>query len=126
MKMAKAYGFRQRISDYIRKGYSYIRIIRLMKKVYPQIKMRDIYRISKTMRKAAKNTPQGGAPAANPCKGTAGFLPNKMVKIYDRCLALVAVKSASSNFPREKFIHRFRKKAGVYGLPNGNILIKPE
>jgi hypothetical protein len=59
---------------------------------------------------------------ANP----AGFLPNKMVKIYDRCLAIVAVKGAGSNFPREKFIHRFHKKAGVYGLPNGNILIKPE
>ncbi len=66
------------------------------------------------IKRAARRNPPKAAKAAKA----------KPVKIYDRCLAIIAVKDATSNFPKQKFIHRFRKKASIYGLADGTILIK--
>jgi hypothetical protein len=48
------------------------------------------------------------------------------VKIYDYVIAIFAVKSRQSNFPGEKFQHKFSRKtkAAVYGLADGSLLIK--
>lgn len=51
-------------------------------------------------------------------------LPTGYVKIYDRILAMYCIKGRKSNFAGEKFVHKFKKKASVYGLPNGDLLIK--
>ena len=54
-----------------------------------------------------------------------GKLPQGCVLIYDRLLAIEAVKSNGSNWPKEKFRHDFtRKGSKVYGLPNGDLLIR--
>lgn len=53
---------------------------------------------------------------------------NKMVLIYSILLAIEAEKGNKneSNWPGEKFRHDFsrRTKAQVYGLPNGDLLIR--
>ncbi len=54
-----------------------------------------------------------------------GKLPQGCVLIYDRLLAIEAVKSKGSNWPKEKFRHDFtRKGSKVYGLSNGDLLIR--
>jgi hypothetical protein len=51
--------------------------------------------------------------------------PERMVKIYDDCLGIFAVKGKNSNFPGQSFVHEFKAGSGVkvYGLANGNILL---
>jgi hypothetical protein len=55
-------------------------------------------------------------------------LPNGAVKIYDHCLEIKAQKGEDSLWPGELFVHKFSKKskASIYGLPNGDILIRSQ
>lgn len=45
------------------------------------------------------------------------------VEIYGRILAIEATKGKNSNFPRLDFRHDFDKKANIYGLEDGSLLI---
>lgn len=61
----------------------------------------------------------------NPDKALKGKkLKNAPVKIYDRILRIEAVKGKDSKYPGKTFFHNFTKKASIYGLPDGSILIK--
>jgi hypothetical protein len=51
-------------------------------------------------------------------------VPKGAVLIYDDIEEIKATKGRSSNWPREKFKHKFTKRGTkIYGLPNGNLLI---
>jgi hypothetical protein len=56
-------------------------------------------------------------------------LPKGSEEIYDKILSIKAQKSKmpkkrNSLWPGELFEHKFTSKAKIYGLPNGDILIK--
>ena len=54
-------------------------------------------------------------------------LPSKAVKIYDNVIEIRAQKGRGSLWPNEFFRHQFNEKkgkAGVYGLPDGSLMIK--
>jgi hypothetical protein len=57
-------------------------------------------------------------------------LPRGSVKIYDICLEIRAKKGNENEslWPHELFKHSFseRSKAAIYGLPNGDILIRSQ
>ncbi len=55
-------------------------------------------------------------------------LPKGAIKIYDCCLEIKAQKGEDSLWPGELFKHTFDKKskAAIYGLPNGDILIRSQ
>jgi hypothetical protein len=46
------------------------------------------------------------------------------VEIYAKILSIKAQKGKNSLWPGELFEHRFTSQAKIYGLPNGDILIK--
>ena len=48
----------------------------------------------------------------------------KMTKIYDRVEKIFAKKGKDSKYPKKKFVHTFKLKVSMYGLENGNILLK--
>lgn len=51
-------------------------------------------------------------------------VPKGAVLIYDDIEEIKATKGKSSNWPGEKFIHKFGKRGSkIYGLPNGNLLV---
>ena len=54
----------------------------------------------------------------------------KKVLIYKHCEKIFATKPETSYYPNQKFVHSFnRSKYGnvnVFGLPNGDILLKSE
>lgn len=50
--------------------------------------------------------------------------PKGAVEIYDRIFSIEAKKSKKSGFPKENFRHDFQSGSAIYGLPNGDLLIK--
>jgi hypothetical protein len=51
-------------------------------------------------------------------------VPKGAVLIYDDIEEIKATKGKNSNWPGEKFVHKFEKrKSKIYGLPNGNLLV---
>jgi hypothetical protein len=51
-------------------------------------------------------------------------IPRGAVLIYDDIEEIKATKGRSSNWPGEKFIHKFKKSGSkIYGLPNGQLLV---
>jgi len=51
-------------------------------------------------------------------------IPGRAVLIYDQIEEIKATKGGNSNWPGEKFIHKFKKGKGkIYGLPSGALLI---
>jgi hypothetical protein len=50
--------------------------------------------------------------------------PRGAVLIYDQIEEIKATKGRGSNWPGEKFVHKFTKGKGkIYGLPSGALLI---
>lgn len=50
--------------------------------------------------------------------------PRGAVLIYDKIEEIKAMKGSNSNWPGEKFVHKFVKGRGkIYGLPSGALLI---
>jgi hypothetical protein len=53
-----------------------------------------------------------------------GSAPRGAVLIYDKIEEIKATKGGNSNWPGEKFVHKFTKGKGkIYGLPSGALLI---
>jgi hypothetical protein len=51
-------------------------------------------------------------------------VPRGAVLIYDDIEEIKASKGSNSNWPGEKFVHKFAKRRNkIYGLPNGQLLI---
>ena len=51
-------------------------------------------------------------------------VPKGAVLIYDDIEEIKATKGKQSNWPGEKFVHKFVKRGSkIYGLPNGNLLV---
>lgn len=51
-------------------------------------------------------------------------VPRGAVLIYDDIEEIKATKGSKSNWPGEKFVHKFVKRGSkIYGLPNGNLLV---
>jgi hypothetical protein len=51
-------------------------------------------------------------------------VPKGAVLIYDDIEEIRATKGRKSNWPGEKFVHKFVKRGSkIYGLPNGNLLV---
>lgn len=46
-----------------------------------------------------------------------------LVLIYDKVERIYATKGKNSNYPNMKFVHIFKTKPKLYGLPNGDLLI---
>lgn len=51
-------------------------------------------------------------------------MPKKPVLIYDKVEFIGATKGRSSHFAGKKFIHKFKKNAKMFGMPDGSIVIK--
>jgi len=51
-------------------------------------------------------------------------LPKGAVEIYDKILFIRAIKGRKSLWPGDYFEHKFTSKAKIFGLPNGDVLIK--
>jgi hypothetical protein len=51
-------------------------------------------------------------------------VPRGAKLIYDNIEEIKATKGRGSNWPGEKFIHKFTKSGSkIYGLPNGQLLV---
>ena len=51
-------------------------------------------------------------------------IPKGAVLIYDDIEEIKATKGRKSNWPGEKFVHKFKKRGSkIYGLPNGQLLV---
>ena len=86
-----------------------------------------LYEARKTLesQKAKKKNPPARVIRKASTRVRRGKLPKGRVLIYDRTLAIEAVKSKGSHFAKEKFRHDFtRKGSKVYGLPSGDLLIR--
>lgn len=67
--------------------------------------------------KASKGNPK---PKKNPATSSNGTL------IYDRITAIEAIKGKGSLWPDEPFRHDFKKGGKIFGLPNGDLLVKKD
>lgn len=51
-------------------------------------------------------------------------VPRGAVLIYDNIEEIKASKGRGSNWPGEKFVHKFKGRGSkIYGLPNGQLLV---
>ena len=50
--------------------------------------------------------------------------PTKPIVIYDKVLEIYAQKGINSNYPKQKFVHKFKTPVIMLGLPDGSILLK--
>ena len=53
-------------------------------------------------------------------------VPKGAVEIYDRILAIEAVKGNKGEFPKEHFRHDFTGHAKIYGKPDGSLVVTPK
>ena len=58
------------------------------------------------------------------------YLNPRAVKVYDRIMEVVARKGpghkcdAACLRANHTYVHKFKEKAGIYGLPDGSLLVK--
>lgn len=52
-----------------------------------------------------------------------GNAPWRGVELYNRVLEIRAEKGNTGRYPRKRFFHRFKHRARMFGLPNGDLLI---
>lgn len=86
-------------------------------------RVRIVYKRRDPMRRAPLTAQDVGLVRKHYPREEFGNAPWRGVELYNRVLEIRAQKGNTGRYPRKKFFHRFKQRARMIGLPNGDLLI---
>lgn len=86
-------------------------------------RVRVVYKRRDPMRRAPLTAQDVGLVRKYYPREEFGNAPWRGVELYNRVLEIRAQKGNTGRYPRRRFFHRFKHRARMFGLPNGDLLI---